>query len=131
MELHSNLGHNIPNDNLVELLVQAVKKKIYAQGANASYQSARNATLTLRIQEEIMTNMQREVDTKLTGRKRPEPSKLKDIVSMVAELQAAQIFDYVPGREYRIVNFQNSRIKVADLHKWITDNKERLSYETI
>ena len=25
--LHGNLGHNIPNDNLVELLVQAVKKK--------------------------------------------------------------------------------------------------------
>ena len=57
--LHGNLGHNIPNDNLVESLVQAVKKKIYAQGANA--------TLTLQIQEEIMTNMQREVDTKLTG----------------------------------------------------------------
>lgn len=132
--LHGNLGHNIPNDNLVELLVQAVKKKIYAQGANASYQSARNATLTLRIQEEIMTNMQREVDTKLTGRKRPEPSKLKDIVSMVAELQAAQIFDYVPGREYsKFPKFLDifSRIKVADLHKWITDNKERLSYETI
>ena len=93
---------------------------MYAQIPNASYQSARQCTLTLQIQEEIMTNMQREVDTKLTGRKRPEQSKLKYIVSMVIELQAAQIFDYVPGREYSIFpKFLDifSRIKVAALHK--------------
>ncbi|VDI74704.1 Hypothetical predicted protein [Mytilus galloprovincialis] len=38
--MHGNIGHNLPNDNLVEMLVQAVKKKIYAQGANATYKSA-------------------------------------------------------------------------------------------
>ena len=37
--LCGGIDHNIPNDNLVELLVQAVKKKVYAQGANASYDS--------------------------------------------------------------------------------------------
>lgn len=51
--LHSNLGHSIPNDNLVELLVQAVKKKVRAQGANATYESVRSAALALQIQEEI------------------------------------------------------------------------------
>lgn len=49
--LQGNTGHNIQNDNLVELLhvVQAVKKKIHAQGSNATYKSARNAALSLQI----------------------------------------------------------------------------------
>lgn len=50
--LQGNTGHNIPNDNLVELLVQAVKKikkKIDGQWSNAIYRSARNAALSLQI----------------------------------------------------------------------------------
>lgn len=47
--LHSNLGHNIPNDNNVELLVQAVKKKVRAEGANATYENVRSAALALQI----------------------------------------------------------------------------------
>lgn len=64
--IQGNTGHNIPNDNLVELLVQAVKKKIHAQGSNGTYKSARNAALSVQIQEEILINMQkkRRVDTK-------------------------------------------------------------------
>jgi len=132
--LHGNIGHNIPNDNLVELMVQAVKKKIYAQGANATYKSARNAALTLQIQEEIATNMQKEGEKKHAGTKRPEATKVKDVVAMVNELQAARVFDYIPGREYgEFSGFVDvfSRLKVTELHKWITDNKERLAYEEI
>lgn len=47
--LHSNLGHNIPNDNIVELLVQAVKKKVRAEGANATSENVRSAALALQI----------------------------------------------------------------------------------
>ena len=68
--LHGNTGHNNPNDNLVEILVQAVKKKIYAQGANASYRSARLAPLSLQVQQEIMSNLQNEVDKKQSGQRR-------------------------------------------------------------
>ncbi|CAG2196798.1 unnamed protein product [Mytilus edulis] len=110
------------------------KEKIYAQGANATYKSARNAALTLQIQEEIFTNMQKEVNKNMTGRRRPEPSKLNDITAMVSELQSARVFDFIPGREYtKFPLFSDifSRLKVPELHKWITDNKERLSYETI
>lgn len=132
--LHGNLGHNIPNVNLVELLVQAVKKKVRAQGANATYESARSATLALQIQEEITHNMQEECKKGKGGTRRPEPSKGNDITAMVKELQSAEIFDYIPGREFsKFPGFSEvfSRVKVTDLHKWIRDNKERLSYETL
>lgn len=130
--LQGKFGNNIPNDNLVELLVQSVKKKIYAQGANATYQSARNSALSLQIQEEILENMQSEIFQKASGTKRPEPSN--DVLAMVPELQSGKIFDYIPGREF--VAFPGfidifARVNVMALHKWITDNKERLSYETI
>lgn len=69
--LQGNTGHNIPNDNLVELLVQAVKKKIHAQGSNATYKSARNAALSLQIQEEILINMQKEMEKRRLDTKDP------------------------------------------------------------
>lgn len=53
---------------------------------------------------------------------------------MMNELSAANVFDYIPGRKYD--NFKTfcdmfSRINVVDLHKWLSKQKERLSYETI
>lgn len=99
--LQGNTEHNIPNDNLVdELLVQAVKKKMHAQGSNATYRSARNAAMILQIQEEIMVNMQKEMDKKKAGHKRPAPSKLNDIVAMVNELMSVNIFEKISGREF-------------------------------
>lgn len=132
--LQGNTGHNIPNDNLVELLVQAVKKKIHTQGSNATYRSARNAAMTLQIQEELMVNMQKEVDKKKAGQRRPAPSKLNDILAMVNELMSANIFGNIPGREFSsFPGFKDvySRVKVTDLHKWLSDHKQRLSYECI
>ena len=57
-----------------------------------------------------------------------------DIPLMITELRNAQVFDSVPGRQYEnFRNFRNlfSRVKVTELHKWLTHQKERLSYETI
>ena len=81
-------------------MVQAVKKKWYAQGANATFDSVRKAALTTQIQEEITTNLKYECDQKQTGRRRPTPSKLNDVVAMITELNSARVFDYIPGREY-------------------------------
>ncbi|XP_063415748.1 uncharacterized protein LOC134697415 [Mytilus trossulus] len=110
--MHGNIGHDLPNDNLVEMLVQAVKKKIYAQGANATYKSARNAALTLQIQEEIFTNIQKEVNKNITGRRRPERSKLNDITAMVSELQSARVFDFILVES--IPNFPYSQTSSPD-----------------
>lgn len=69
--IQGNTGHNIPNDNLVELLVQAVKKKIHAQGSNGTYKSARNAALSVQIQEEILINMQKKMKKRRLDTKDP------------------------------------------------------------
>jgi hypothetical protein len=57
-DLQGGVGNNTPNDNLAEIMVQTVKKKIYSQGANATYASAQKAALTTQIQEEIKKNHQ-------------------------------------------------------------------------
>lgn len=82
------------------MLVKAVKKKIRAQGANATYESVRSAALALQIQEEITKNKQEECKKGRGGTRRPEPSKVNDINAIVKELQSAEIFDYIPGREF-------------------------------
>lgn len=132
--LHGGTGHNIPNDNLVELLVQAIKKKVYAQGSNATYESVRKAALSTQIQEEITTNLENECNKKQSGTKRSTPSKHNDITAIISELNSAKVFDYIPGREYtQFPKFSEvfSCIQVDKLYKWITENKERLSYESV
>ncbi|KAK3086018.1 hypothetical protein FSP39_012234 [Pinctada imbricata] len=132
--LQGGLGRNIPNDNLVEILVQTVKKKVYCQGANASYASVRKAALTTQIQEEIKENLQSQCDKKKSGSKRPKANKTSDILEMVSELNAAQMFDSIPGREFRSFSgFEDlfTRVNVSELHSWITENRERLSYEVL
>lgn len=51
--LKGGTGHNIPNDNLVEILVHRLKAKLQSQGSNVTYESARKSELTLQIQDEI------------------------------------------------------------------------------
>lgn len=51
--LKGGTSHNIPNDNLVEILVHRLKAKLQSQGSNVTYESARKSELTLQIQDEI------------------------------------------------------------------------------
>ena len=68
------LSKNIPNDNLVEIQVRSIKKKIHQQGANATYQSARKAALSTQVQDSICDNLCLECDVKSSGITRPEVS---------------------------------------------------------
>jgi hypothetical protein len=134
----SNLGggvkHNIPNDNLVEIMVHRLKEKLQTQGANVTFSSARKAALSLQIQDELKTNMKQELKMKPTGSTRPDVQKPCDIRLMIEELNKGEVFEFVPGRKY--TNFPAfkdlfSRIKLTELHKWITDQKQRMSYEIV
>lgn len=132
--LRGGREHNIPNDNLVEIQVHNVKKKIQDQGANCTYASARRAALTLQVQHEMRENMKHECLMKPSGTKRPEVSKINDLVSMVKEIQESDIMDYVPGREFcSFPGFRDiySRVKTDVFHKWLSKQKERLSYEIV
>lgn len=74
------------------------ENNVYAQSANATYQSVRKAALTTQIQDEIKENIQKECDKKKSGKRRPEASKSSDISSMVSQLE--HIVDNVHGRQY-------------------------------
>jgi hypothetical protein len=59
--------------------------------------------------------------------------KKNDIIAIVSQLNAAQVFAYIPGREYNSFSaFTDifSRIKIPDLHKWITGNNTRIVNDT-
>ena len=80
-----------------------------------------------------MPNLQNEVDKKQSGQRRQTPSKHNDIVAMVKELTSASVYDNIPGREFaQFVGFKDVflRVEVTELHKCISDNKERLSFES-
>ncbi|XP_033745062.1 uncharacterized protein LOC117330719 [Pecten maximus] len=130
--LHGGIGHNIPNDNLVELQVQAIKKKVQAQGSNATYESARKAALTVQVQDAIKQNIANQGHAKKSGTKRPVVSKAGDVSLIVEKLIKAGIMENIPGREFHSFRgFKDiySRVKVQDFHTWVTRAKERLSVE--
>ncbi|XP_033734347.1 LOW QUALITY PROTEIN: uncharacterized protein LOC117323316 [Pecten maximus] len=132
--LKGGTGHNIPNDNLVEILVHRLKVKLQAQGANVTYASARKAAMSLQVQDEIKENMMAQCEMKPKGTSRTATSMRTDINLITNELVAENVFDYIPGRQFE--NFKNftdlfAKVKIMELHKWITKQKERLSYETI
>ncbi|XP_046543871.1 LOW QUALITY PROTEIN: uncharacterized protein LOC124254063 [Haliotis rubra] len=128
------IGNNIPNDNLVEVLVKKVKK-ICVHKANATYATARTAALTTQIQDEICTIIEHEAGAwNKKGSRSKKPNVLINIPLIVQKLQKADIFSYIPGRSYAgFPNFQDlfARVNVLSLHKWITDQKNRLSLEII
>jgi hypothetical protein len=127
-------GHNIPNDNLVEIMVHRLKQKVRTQGANVTYESARKAALSLQVQDEIKSNLMQEVNTKPKGTSRSETSKSVDIELMIGELKKAEIFEFLPGRQFNAFpSIQDlfAKVKVVDFHKWIQSQKESLSYELV
>lgn len=65
--LKGGAGHNIPNDNLVEILVHRLKAKLQSQGSNVTYESARKSALTLQIQDEIRENLIQKSGLKKSG----------------------------------------------------------------
>ena len=126
------LDKNIPNDNLVEIQVQSIKKKIHQQGANASFQSARKAALSTQVQDLIRDNLSNQC--KVKSQKRAIVSKDSDVRLIVAELCKSNVFDYQPGRQFH--GFPSildifSYIKTDHLCKWLTDQKERASHELL
>lgn len=59
--LSGGTGHNIPCDNLVEIMVHRLKEKVRSQGANVTFQSAKKAALSLQVQDEIKQNVIKDI----------------------------------------------------------------------
>lgn len=129
--INGGRGNNIPNDNLVEICVHKIKEKLREQGSNITYESAKKIALCLQMQEDIRDNFKVQLIER-KGKKRPTVEKKNDLDVIIKELKAVEIFKYIPGREFNTFKqFEDifQRIKVVDLHKWITTQKQRTSYE--
>ncbi len=114
------IGKNIPNDNLVELKVRALKERLRGQGANVSFQTACVALHTMQINDETKNNLAREAGYSLRSGEHKVASKEKDIKIMVGEIMAAK------GAYYPNFKFKDplSKVKVDELHQWMTKQKE-------
>jgi hypothetical protein len=74
VNLHGGVCNNIPNDNAVEIQVHNIKQELNRQGANKSYESAKQVCMTTQVVSDIKQNLteqpeqqdQRENDHQLT-----------------------------------------------------------------
>jgi hypothetical protein len=124
--LRGHVGQNIPNDNLVELMVKAVKDKLKKQGANMTYESARKAVKSLQMQEDILLKFQQESQFKPKGTTRSTPEMKGEIKKIVSELRLGKIFKHIAGRKLQSFGqFKDvyCNVDMVKLHKWIEQQK--------
>ncbi|KAK6167108.1 hypothetical protein SNE40_021211 [Patella caerulea] len=127
-------GRNIPNDNLVELNVQAVKKKVQSQGANATFTSARKAAMSIKTQNNIRDNLLNQSGCKPSGKRKPEVVKLSDIRAIANACLKGNLFVVEPRRQLdSFTNFKNffERIDATKLYKWLNEQEKKIKTETI
>ena len=134
VNIAGGMTKNIPNDNLVEILVQSIKKKISQQGANATFSSARKAALSTQVQNAIHDNLSSECKVKCTGKTRPSVNKDSDIRLIIAELFKSNVFENRPGRHFH--GFPDIKdifayVKTDNLCEWITFQRKRASHELL
>ena len=126
VNLSGGLGRNIANDNLVELQVDSIKKKLKAQGSNVSYNSARKAALSMQMQDELICTVAPAKSGKHTKAKTVE-----DLKVIVAELLTARVFD----KEGRTVkSFENykdpyQKVDYPKLNVFINKQKKSATQE--
>lgn len=130
--LNGTIDGNIPNDNLVEIYVQLVKKKIKEQGSNFTFYSAQTTALACQIQDELRENIRHQVSMKPSGKSITKTRKSSDINLMLTELMAGNIFKNIQGRQFE--NFKNmkdvfEKVNLHKLHIWISKQKKRASFE--
>ena len=88
--------------------------------------------MCIEVQNEIKDNVKMECSITPKGKKRTKVQKEKEIELIVKELQSANVFKYIPGRQYTAFpSFQDvfSRVKMDDLSKWFEDQKKRADFE--
>lgn len=134
MNLQGGVGNNIPNDNMVELYVGVIKRRLKAQGANMTFRSAQVATDTIQVHQVMQEQVVQDSKARQTSRSRPDVQKQKDLEVMAKHLLEAGYFEHHCNRQSP--NFRNfvsplQRVNVSRLCQWLQDNKERAAVEMV
>ena len=125
-------GNRIANDNLVELNVHALKRKLQAQGANMTFKSAENACELLQVVDGLADNLNSQCGVNPAGKSRPPVEKAKDLDIMVKELSRVNFLSHVCDRSlqsYRNFVDPLHKVSISKLWKWISEQKKRASVE--
>ena len=125
--LQGGNGQNIPNDNLVELIVHRIKHLLRAQGANATFSSVALATKALQVVDRIKENMKKQCSQRNKGKSRAIPNKSTDIKTMIDELFNSSLF----GKDTSLRSFHGfvdlyKKVNIPNLHKWINAQRKSL-----
>ncbi|XP_053407578.1 uncharacterized protein LOC123533412 [Mercenaria mercenaria] len=122
-------GHagNIPNDNLVEISVETVKKKLKTQGANVTFKSAQTACQTIQPLAVIKSVLEKQCKAVIKSGKHVKKNKQNDIVDMVQQLMLVNKVQNVQGFEGVILPL--NKVHSHDINKWLLDQKKRAKTE--
>ncbi len=83
---------SIPGDNLVELQVGSIKRKLQSQGANVTFSSAQTAAKTTQVVDMVKNNLSRENASRKKGTSRHQVDKSADVHKLCHELMHSDYF---------------------------------------
>lgn len=134
VNLQGGQGCNIANDNMVEIHVGQIKKRLKAQGSNMTFKSAQIACDTLQIHQVLCQQIQKEAQAHQASRKRPEVLKHKDVEVMARQLLDAGFLHHQCNSESQTFkNFVNPlhKVNMVKLCEWMRVNKDRAAVEMV
>lgn len=125
VNLSGGVGKNIPNDNAVELQVGEIKKRLQREGSNKSFHSAQTICKTTQITEKVFQNLQKENNSHVSSKERPEVRKMADINLLVQEISEANVFSEDTNFG-TFVDYKDplARLDVSKFHNWVKEQKK-------
>lgn len=124
VNLQGGIKGNIPNDNCVEIQVNNIKKLIERQGANKSFESARQACMITQVLDSIQVQLMKSTKTVKPGRSRPSVDKAKDIKCMVKCLRDQGHMTDIQWGSFSSFIDPLKCISAAKLHSWINGQRK-------
>ncbi|KAK3086004.1 hypothetical protein FSP39_012026 [Pinctada imbricata] len=124
VNLKGGIKSNIPNDNCVELQVFNIKRELNTQGANKSFESARNICMTTQVIDKIKEQVMFTSNVAKSSRNRKEVDKSKDILTMVDSLRRKGPVSELSWESFSKYKDPLSKIDIQKLHDWINEQKE-------
>ena len=99
-----------------------------------TYKSSRKAAVAAQMQSDIKDNLEKGTccATNKAGKSRTKADSSADVYLMLKELLDGRVFQFEIGRSYEgFKNFRDvyERVNLPDIHKWISKQKSRASFE--
>ena len=127
-------GEYIPCENMLEINIDLLKRKLRAQGANMTVDTSKVAAQTLQVHQKLKEFLRQETCAKINFGHHHHISKLKYIELMAKDLLQGKCFNHICNRNSTVL--KNSvdplqTINLVEFCKWMEDQKERGAVEMV